>query len=158
MTPSRRELVAGIGLVGVAGCIGSDGDGGGSKQEPIEVGSAGGGVSLVRHHFEAPEIGPTLFVTIRNTRDAGFELGDLTCYVYDGEEMVAEAYRTISMSGQSTEEFDTLFVNTETDREQLRSATNYEIIIDVPYTNGVTDEVQKEFEKPIEFADASADE
>jgi len=161
MNPTRRETIVAIGLAGLAGCTGSDSSGndGDPEEEPIEVGASGGGVSIVSHHFEyTPDLGPELFLTIRNTRDAAIELGEVFCRVYDDDELVGETYGNISMSPNETKEFDLLFNDTQTDGSELRSTTHYEILVDVPYKNGVTDEAQKEFDRPVKFAESTDEE
>ncbi|OLZ40972.1 hypothetical protein A6E15_08185 [Natrinema saccharevitans] len=160
MLLARRKLIGATVLVGLAGCTGSDSNSDDEDAEdPVEVGDSGGGVSFVRHHFEDhDEIGPRLFVTIRNSRDAAFELGELECRVYDDDDtLVAGEYRTISMSANTTEEFDLTF-DMGLEPEDLRQATHYEIIADIPYKNGVTDETQEEFNRPIRFAESTDEE
>jgi|AntDeeMinimDraft_4_1070355.scaffolds.fasta_scaffold00085_8 hypothetical protein len=100
MNPTRRETVAAIGLAGLSGCTGSDSNGSedGPEEDPIEVGESGGGVSIVRHHFEhTPDLGLELFLTIRNTRDAAIEVGEVFCRVYDGDALAGETYGIFSI-------------------------------------------------------------
>ncbi|QCS44688.1 hypothetical protein [Natrinema versiforme] len=161
MNPTRRETIAAIGLAGLAGCTSSDSNGNdeASAEEPIEVGDSGGGVSIVRHHFEyTPDLGPELFLTIRNTRDAAIEGGEVFCRVYDGDALAGETYGTISMSPNETTELDLLFTDVQTDGSELGSTTHYEIIVDAPYKNGVTDEIQKEFDQPVKFGESTDEE
>lgn len=126
---------------------------------PIRVGSRGGGVELVRHRFEEvnPDIGPELFVTLRNTRDAEVRLGELFCRVYDGDELIADSYRNVAMDPNETKEFSSSF-ELENEVEDLRESTRYEIDIDAPYANGAKDEIRREFDRPVTFVETATPE
>ncbi|MFB9823734.1 hypothetical protein [Halobaculum roseum] len=158
MSLTRRETIGSILLAGLAGCVGSGLDGGDEETPtPIEVGPSGGGVSLVRHHFEYPDAGPELFATLQNTRDAGFELADMECHVYEGDTLLAETFRTISMDGNTTTEFSLGF-NIGSKQVDFQSSTRYTITVDVPYENGVTDKIEKEFDQPVQFIETTSTE
>lgn len=155
MAPSRRKVLGAVVTAAVAGCTEFEQITGGEEtatSTPIEVGPSGGGVELVRHRFEEvnPDIGPELFVTLRNTRDAEVTLGELFCRVYDGEELIADSYRNVAMEPNETKEFDSGF-ELENEVEDLRESTRYEIEIDAPYANGVKDELYREFDQPVTF-------
>jgi hypothetical protein len=155
MAPTRRETLTAAVAAGLGGCAGVDPTGGGKETatpDPVRVGQSGGGIELVRHRFEEvnPDIGPELFVTLRNTRDAEVTLGELFCRVYDGEELIADSYRNVAMEPNETKEFDSSF-ELGNEVEDLRESTRYEIEIDAPYANGVKDELYREFDQPVTF-------
>lgn len=162
MAPSRREALGAVVAAAVAGCTEFEQITGGEETTtatPIEVGPSGGGLELVRHRFEEvnPDIGPELFVTLRNTRDAEVTLGELFCRVYDGEELIADSYRNVAMEPNETAEFDSGF-ELENEVEDLRESTRYEIEIDAPYANGVKDEIYREFDRPVTFVETATPE
>lgn len=128
MTATRRETIGALLSVGLAGCaeVSPNDDGETTTGDPVDLGQSGGGVDLVSHHFEEdPEVGPKLCTTIRNTRDAEIKLGELFCRVYDGNELVGEAYRNVAMSPEETKEFDTSF-DIGVEIGDLRASTRYE--------------------------------